>query len=431
MSTQSHTCAALIIAAPASGQGKTTITATLAWHYRRQAKQVRVFKAGPDFLDPMILSFASGHPVYQIDLWMVGETHTRNLITEAARQADIILIEGVMGLFDGAPSTADLAAILDIPVLAVIDASAMAQTFAALAYGLANFRQDVQLAGVLANRVGSARHAEMLTAELPDNLPCLATMPRQTESLPSRYLGLVQADELDDLGQRLDTLTDSLATNPDFVLPQCDIHNDPAEAVPPLLKGIRIGVAKDPAFAFIYQANLDCLTVMGAELVFFSPLTDATLPDVHSLYLPGGYPELHLETLSRNVSMRQAICEHINADNPVLAECGGMLYLCNSLTDKHGHQAEMCGVLPSHAKLQARLTALSLQQISIDEHSLRGHSYHHSLLENPPATTIAYGKSPNNNKLSEAVFQQQRLTASYIHFYFPSNPALIAQWFLP
>ncbi|THF69625.1 MAG: cobyrinate a,c-diamide synthase, partial [Methylophaga nitratireducenticrescens] len=160
MSKQPQTCAALIIAAPASGQGKTTITATLAWHYRRQGKQVRIFKVGPDFLDPMILSFASGHPVYQVDLWMVGETHSRQLIANAAKQADIILIEGVMGLFDGSPSTADLAAILGIPVLAVIDASAMAQTFAALAFGLANFRQDVTLAGVLANRVGSARHTE-------------------------------------------------------------------------------------------------------------------------------------------------------------------------------------------------------------------------------------------------------------------------------
>lgn len=430
MSMQSHTCAALIIAAPASGQGKTTITATLAWHYRRKGKQVRVFKVGPDFLDPMILAYASGFPVYQIDLWMVGETHTRQLLADAAIQADIILIEGVMGLFDGAPSTADLAAILDIPVLAVIDASAMAQTFAALAFGLANFRQDIQLAGVLANRVGSSRHAEMLTADLPDSLPCLATMPRQNESLPSRYLGLVQAEELDDLSQRLDSLADSLVTNPDFALPECKVHSEPTEALPLLLSGIRIGVAKDAAFAFIYQANLDCLTAMGAELVFFSPLTDSILPDVDSLYLPGGYPELHLDTLSQNLPMRQAISAHIKANKPVLAECGGMLYLCKSLTDKHGHQAEMCGVLDASAKLQAKLTALALQQVSIDTHTLRGHTYHHSLLENPPAA-IVHGECPNGNKVSEAVFQQQRLIASYIHFYFPSSPAIIAQWFKP
>ena len=430
MSKQPQTCAALIIAAPASGQGKTTVTATLAWHYRRQGKQVRIFKVGPDFLDPMILSFASGHPVYQVDLWMVGETHSRQLIAEAAQQADIILIEGVMGLFDGAPSTADLAATLGIPVLAVIDASAMAQTFAALAFGLAKFRQDVTLTGFLANRVGSARHAEMLTSTLPDDLPYLATMPRQTESLPSRYLGLVQADELTDLSERLDKLADSIQLNPNFVLPQIKLDYEPVEALPPLLKDLRIGVAKDAAFAFIYRANLDCLTAMGAELVFFSPLTDSTLPEVDSLYLPGGYPELHLETLSQNMSMRQAICEHINANKPIVAECGGMLYLCRTLTDKHGQQAEMCGVLAADAKLQARLTALALQQVTLDNHTLRGHTYHHSLLENQ-LDAIAYAESPNDNKVSEAVFQQLRLTASYIHFYFPSAPELIARWFTP
>lgn len=430
MSMQSHQCAALIIAAPASGQGKTTITATLAWHYRRQGKQVRVFKAGPDFLDPMILAYASGFPVYQIDLWMVGEQHSRQLIADAATQADIILIEGVMGLFDGAPSTADLAAILNIPVLAIIDASAMAQTFAAVAFGLANFRQDVHVAGVLANRVGSPRHAEMITSSLPDNLPCMATMPRQTDSLPSRYLGLVQAEELDDLGQRLDNLADSLVTQSALTLPQCKIHSEPAKALPLLLKGVRIAVAKDAAFAFIYQANLDCLTAMGAELVFFSPLTDATLPAADSLYLPGGYPELHLETLSQNSAMRQAVSEHIKANKPVLAECGGMLYLCRSLTDKNGHQADMCGVLDATAKLQARLTALALQQITIDDLTLRGHSYHHSIMESS-ANAISYGQCPNGNQLSEAVFQQQRLTASYIHFYFPSCPEIIARWLLP
>lgn len=430
MSKQPQTCAALIIAAPASGQGKTTVTATLAWHYRRQGKQVRIFKVGPDFLDPMILSFASGHPVYQVDLWMVGETHSKQLIADAANQADIILIEGVMGLFDGAPSTADLAAILGIPVLAVIDASAMAQTFAALAFGLAHFRPDVTLTGVLANRVGTARHAEMLTSALPEDLPCLATMPRQTESLPSRYLGLVQADEITDLNERLDKLADSIQLNREFVLPQIKLDYEPVEALPPLLKDLRIGVAKDAAFAFIYQANLDCLTAMGAKLVFFSPLTDSKLPEVDSLYVPGGYPELHLETLSQNMSMRQAICDHIKTNKPVLAECGGMLYLCNTLTDKHGNQADMCGVLAADAKLQARLTALALQQVTINNHTLRGHTYHHSLLENHP-DAIVYAECPNGNNVSDAVFQQQRLTASYIHFYFQSAPGLIARWLTP
>ncbi|MCB2426821.1 cobyrinate a,c-diamide synthase, partial [Methylophaga sp. TMB456] len=163
---------------------------------------------------------------------------------------------------------------------------------------------------------------------------------------------------------------------------------------------------------------------------FFSPLMDTALPEVDSLYLPGGYPELHLETLSQNMSMRQAICEHINANKPGVAECGGMLYLCRTLTDKHGQQAEMCGVLAADARLQARLTALALQQVTQDNHILRGHTYHHSLLENQPEA-IVYAECPNGNQVREAVFQHQRLTASYIHFYFPSSPELIARWFTP
>jgi cobyrinic acid a,c-diamide synthase len=232
------------------------------------------------------------------------------------------------------------------------------------------------------------------------------------------------------LNERLDRLADSIQLNPNFVLPQIKLDSAPVEHLPPQLKAIRIGVAKDAAFAFVYQANLDCLTALGAELIFFSPLSDTTLPEVNSLYLPGGYPELHLETLSQNMSMRQAICEHINANKPVLAECGGMLYLCRTLTDKHGHQAEMCGVLAADAKLQARLTALSLQQVTQDNHTLRGQTYHHSMLETQPAA-IDYAECPNGNNVSEAVFQQQRLTASYIHFYFPSAPELIARWFTP
>lgn len=430
MSAQSPRCAALVIAAPASGQGKTTITATLAWRYRRQGKQVRIFKVGPDFLDPMILAYASGHPVYQLDLWMVGQPHSQQLLANAAQQADIILIEGVMGLFDGSPSTADLAATFGIPVLAIIDASAMAQTFAAIAYGLAHYRTDVNVAGVLANRTGSDRHAAMLNAALPVTIPCLATMPRQSQPLPSRYLGLVQANEIDDLAQRLDVLADSLQINADFVLPTLEFPSSPISTLPQHLNGLRIGVANDAAFAFIYQANLDCLEAMGAELVYFSPLLDADLPQVDSLYLPGGYPELHLQTLSHNDSMKQQITQHMMANKPILAECGGMLYLCKTLTDKDGNSAAMCGLLNADARLQARLTALALQEINLDGQTLRGHSYHHSTLETS-AVAITKASCPNGNSVQEAVYQQQRLTASYIHFYFPSNPAFIADWLRP
>ncbi|HYM48429.1 MAG TPA: cobyrinate a,c-diamide synthase, partial [Burkholderiaceae bacterium] len=193
-------CPALFISAPASGQGKTTITAALAIRERRRGRRVRVFKTGPDFIDPMILERASGNPVYQLDLWMGGENHCRNLLYDAAGHADLILIEGVMGLFDGQPSSADLAALFGIPVLAVIDASAMAQTFGAIAFGLARFRDDISVAGVIANRVGSEHHAEILGPSLPADLPMLGWLARDADfTLPERHLGLVQAREIADL----------------------------------------------------------------------------------------------------------------------------------------------------------------------------------------------------------------------------------------
>lgn len=185
---QTNECVALIIAAPASGQGKTTVTATLAKYYRQQDKRVRVFKVGPDFLDPMILQQASGNPVYQLDFWMVGEQQSRQLLADAAADADLILIEGVMGLFDGNPSTADLSATLNIPVLAVIDGSAMAQTFGKLAYGLAHYRDDITLAGVVANRTASECHQDMLTESLSDTLSWFAVLPHNVDTtLPSRH----------------------------------------------------------------------------------------------------------------------------------------------------------------------------------------------------------------------------------------------------
>ncbi|OUR70894.1 cobyrinic acid a,c-diamide synthase [Methylophaga sp. 42_8_T64] len=424
-------CSAVVIAAPASGQGKTTVTATLARYYCQQGKQVRVFKAGPDFLDPTILEVASGHPVYQLDLWMVGKPACQQLLAEAAQQADVILIEGVMGLFDGDPSTADLATTFGIPVLAVIDASAMAQTFAALAYGLQHFQSDLPFAGVFANRIGSERHYQMLIDALPDDVNCFGALPRQVESaIPSRHLGLVQANEIDDLDQRLDQYCSKLVIEPATVLPQVAIDSAVTDKIAAKLQGQTIAIARDAAFSFIYQANLALLQQLGAELVFFSPLTDSTLPAADSIYLPGGYPELHLSALADNQPMKSAIQQHFDANKPIVAECGGMLYLTNSITDKQGEHAEMVGILAGDVTMQPRLAALALQQVSLNNKSLRGHTYHHSTFANE-LTAIAQAENPNGNHTHEAVYQQQRLTASYIHFYFPSNPDAIVELFLP
>ncbi|WAH57458.1 cobyrinate a,c-diamide synthase [Pseudomonas silvicola] len=430
--TQPRHCPAVLIAAPASGQGKTTVTAALARLHRNQGRKVRVFKCGPDFLDPMILERASGAPVYQLDLWMVGADESRRLLWEAAAEADLILIEGVMGLFDGTPSSADLARHFGVPVLGVIDGTAMAQTFGALALGLARYQSDLPFAGVLANRVGTLRHAQLLEGSLTEGLRWYGALSRETGiELPSRHLGLVQASELNDLDLRLDAAAAALADSCEVALPPPVAFAAPTP-VPcePLLAGVRIAVARDEAFAFTYGASLDLLRAMGAQLSFFSPLHDGRLPACDSLYLPGGYPELHHPTLAANTSMLSDIREHHAAGKPLLAECGGMLYLLDALTDVDGVRADLLGLLPGEAVMQKRLAALALQAVELPEGTLRGHTYHHSLTRTE-LTPIARGLSPNGGRGAEAVYRLGRLTASYVHFYFPSNPAAIAALFRP
>ncbi|MGF6593983.1 cobyrinate a,c-diamide synthase [Pseudomonas sp. 2835] len=431
MSDARH-CPAVLIAAPASGQGKTTVTAALARLHRNQGRKVRVFKCGPDFLDPMILERASGAPVYQLDLWMVGEQESRRLLWEAAAEADLILIEGVMGLFDGTPSSADLARHFGVPVLAVIDGTAMAQTFGALALGLARYQPDLPFAGVLANRVGTLRHAQLLEGSLTEGLRWYGGLSRETGiELPSRHLGLVQASELNDLDARLDAAAAALGASCDAALPPAVRFAAPTElAIEPLLQGVRIAVARDEAFAFTYGANLDLLRAMGAQLAFFSPLHDASLPAADSLYLPGGYPELHHQALAANTSMLDAIRAHHHAGKPLLAECGGMLYLLDALTDVAGERAELLGLLAGEAVMQKRLAALALQAVELPEGTLRGHTYHHSLTSTG-LEPIARGQSPNGGRGAEAVYRQGRLTASYVHFYFASNPQASAALLCP
>jgi cobyrinic acid a,c-diamide synthase len=422
----------MLIAAPASGQGKTTVTAALARLHRNRGRRVRVFKCGPDFLDPMILERASGAPVYQLDLWMVGADESRRLLWEAAETADLILVEGVMGLFDGTPSSADLAIALGLPVMGVIDGTAMAQTFGALALGLALYNPALSFLGVLANRVGSERHGQLLRGSLTQGMRWFGGLPReQAMTLPSRHLGLVQASELDDLDRRLDAAAEALAASCDNALPPPVSFEAPAGLrLPPLLEGVRIAVAQDQAFAFLYPANLDALREMGAQLSFFSPLADSALPPCDSLYLPGGYPELHHQRLAANLPMLTAIREHHRSGQPLLAECGGMLYLLDGLTSVDGERAALLGLMPGEATMQKRLAALALQQVTLPEGSLRGHTYHHSLTSTP-WQPVARGESPNGGRGAEAVYQAGRLTASYVHFYFPSDPGLAAALLRP
>ncbi|VAW57759.1 Cobyrinic acid a,c-diamide synthetase, partial [hydrothermal vent metagenome] len=362
------TCRALMISAPASGQGKTTVTAALAFYFRQQGKKVRVFKTGPDFIDPMILQHASKQPVHQLDLWMVGESECRKRLAEAAEVSDLILIEGVMGLFDGNPSSADLAEMFGIPVLAIIDSKGMAQTFGAVAHGLVNYRPSLKFAGVLANRVASANHAEMLAESLPENAGSLRYMVKDENlAFPSRHLGLYQASEIESLDEILQTAAkalhvpslDVLAPEVEFIFPESEMPEQDISVLQ-RLKSTRIGIAKDEAFSFIYAANIECLEKMGAEIHYFSPMHDTVLPELDSLWFPGGYPELYAQELAGNQPMKQAISDHFEADKPILAECGGMLYLNETLqtlneennSDNDSQKYIMVGLLPGQAIMQ-------------------------------------------------------------------------------
>ncbi|HEX7814291.1 cobyrinate a,c-diamide synthase [Dyella sp.] len=427
-----HRCPALLVSAPASGQGKTSVTAALARWHRRQGRKVSVFKTGPDFLDPTVLARASGGAVYQLDLWMGGEEDVRERLHRAAAEADLLLIEGVMGLFDGSLSSADLAVRLGIPVLAVIDGSAMAQTFGAVAFGLAHYRAGLRVYGVTANRVGSDYHAQLLADSLPPDLTWLGALPRAAElALPERHLGLVAAGEQDDIDMRLDALADAWGAHARDVLPApVGFPATHRSVFMPLLKGKRIAIAQDAAFCFLYPANLDLLRDAGAELIFFSPVAGDALPACDAVWLPGGYPELHLAALARNTRLRDALHAHVDAELPLLAECGGMLYVLDALTDRDGVTYPMAGLLQGQAAMQSRLCALGMQSVTLPEGSLRGHTFHYAqaqITRSPVALTVNPDKGPSR----EGVYRHHRMTASFMHLYFPSNADAAMRLFLP
>ena len=422
---------ALLIAAPASGHGKTTVVAALARLHTRLGRKVRVFKCGPDFLDPQVHALACGSPCENIDFRMCGEDDARWRLARAAEEADLILVEGVMGLHDGEPSSAELARRLGLPILLVIDASAMAGSFGAVAWGLKHYRDGAPITHVLANRVGSDYHGELCRATLPDDIAWAGALPRDANAaMPERHLGLLPAAEIADLDARIERMADLLAATAAAELPPAvELGVPPRLTFPDLLQGKTIAVARDAAFCFLYPANIECLAAMGAKLVFFSPLADATLPDCDSVWLPGGYPELHGPAIAANRGMRTALRVHVAAGKPLLAECGGMMACFDTLYGIDGTAHATFGLLPGSVRMQARLAGLGMLAADLPEGKLAGHTFHYSTadtaLEPLAHATRTAGKS------SEAIYRVGRLTASYMHFYFPSSPDATARLFLP
>jgi cobyrinic acid a,c-diamide synthase len=425
----------VLVAATASGQGKTTVTAALARRFRRMGQRVRVLKCGPDFIDPMLLERASGAPVHTLDLWMVGPELCRRRLADAAREADVVLIEGVMGLYDGQPSAADLAREFGIPVLAVIDAAAMAQTAGAVVLGLRDYG-PVQLAGVVANRIAGEGHARMVADSLRD-IPLLATLPGQQQHLPERHLGLVPPGEVAGLDAILDLLADQLSLDesawdalppqlPAQWLAQLPDSLLPPEPVPPLLAGRTVAIARDAAFCFLYPANLDILRALGARLAFFSPLADEPVPeDADAVYLPGGYPELHCPALSQAARWQDSIRAAHRAGLPILAECGGMMAVADAIVDKAGRSWPMAALLPGQARMTVRLAGLGAQALPTAAGILRGHNFHYSVLDTA-IEPVAHTVNHPSGAAGEAVYRAGSLTASYFHAFFASNPEAAA-----
>lgn len=417
----------LLVAAIASGQGKTTVTAALARRLRRMGQRVHVFKCGPDFIDPMVLEHASRAKVHTLDLWMVGLEQSRQRLARAAREADVVLVEGVMGLYDGDPSAADLARAFDLPVLAVIDASAMAQTAGAVVLGLRDYG-PVRMAGVVANRVASEGHARMVAASLRD-IPLLATLPKQARQLPERHLGLVVPGEVDDIDAILDDLADQLQLDEaawNALAPQLPDEALPVPPVAPLLAGKTVAIARDAAFCFLYAANVDTLEALGARVRWFSPLADEPVPeDADAVYLPGGYPELHCETLAQAARWRDSIRAAHAAGLPILGECGGMMVLADTLVDNDGRAWPMASLFPGRVLMQPRLAGLGPQAVATQAGQMRGHTFHYSRLETPLPPAAWTAKHPSGAQ-GEAVYRAGSLTASYFHAFFASNPAAAA-----
>ncbi len=438
----------LVIAGVHSGSGKTTVTLGLMAALLRRGLKVAPFKVGPDFIDPGHHARISGAVSRNLDGWMLSRAYNEQCFQKHRQAADLALVEGVMGLFDGydglseAGSTAQMAKWLNLPVLLVVDAQSMARSAAALIQGFENFDKDLQFAGVVFNNLGSPRHRQYLQDALAGNvrMPFLGGLLRSEQiRIPERHLGLVTRDDhplTEDAISRLAGLVaenielDTLLASLPPVAPAT--AQKPAPPATPQ-EGVRIGVARDNAFCFYYQDNLDLLADCGAELVFFSPLTDAGLPnDLDGLYLGGGYPELFAGQLSANITMCRQIREKSIDAMPIYAECGGFMYLCRDVSDMDGNCHAMTGCFPFATRMDDRLKALGYREITLTADTIigkagrriRGHEFHYSLItEAAPVCDTVYrvGARTGIQETSEGYRVHQTL-GSYVHLHFGSQP---------
>lgn len=453
---------ALVIAGERSGVGKTTVTLALLAALCHRQHSVQSFKVGPDYIDPMFHEAVTGRPCRNLDPVLTSEDYMRQCFSQHC-QTDYALVEGVMGLFDGATgaddwaSTAHIARLLNLPILLVLDCSRLSRSVAAIVHGYCSFDPRLRIAGVVLNRVGSERHLELLTAALaPLHIPILGVLRRDDAiTIPDRHLGLVPTAELNGLKDLIEQLAwigeqtfdwakllPLLQTQSSPIKPLL-VEQSPFKPLPiphsPLASQpvLRIAIAYDSAFSFYYRDNLEQLEQQGAELVFWSPLQDTNFPnEISGLYFGGGFPEMFAAALTENQVIRQAVRQAIRAGMPTYAECGGLMYLAEALLDFEGHRWEMVGILPTIAQMGTRLTlgyrhAIAQQDgpLLAKGDSVWGHEFHRSSLaipSDPPLYRIR-GYDPQSPIQTEG-WHQSHLHASYVHLHWGARPELPARF---
>ena len=436
---------ALLIAGTHSGCGKTTVTLAVMAALARRGVRVQPFKCGPDFIDPSLHRLVTGRVSRNLDVRMCGTDFVRRTFARHAPADGCSVVEGVMGLFDGdRGSAACLAKTLDLPVLLVVDVRSAAESVAAVVKGFDTLDPEVRVAAVVANRIGSARHGEMVAAAIRAHCrpEVLGLVPRRAEvAIPSRHLGLHMGEEQPLTAGGLDQLARLAEDHLDLdrLLALAADRQPVTDAFPAAAaavsgdRPVRIGVARDSAFCFYYEDNLDLLRAAGAELVFFSPLIDRDLPvDLGGLYLGGGYPELYAERLAANTSLRAAIRAFADSGRPVLAECGGFMYLTRALVDLEGREHSMVGVYPCRARMQNRLASLGYRQPTLTRDTwlgpagtvLAGHEFHYSTLEGElPATTafrLDHGRAEG--------YLHENVLAGYVHLHWGRTPEVATRF---
>ncbi len=445
----------IVIAGTQSGTGKTSLSLALVTSLKRRGLRVQTFKIGPDFLDPSYLTLASERPCYNLDGWMTRKEYALALFSRTTRDADIAVIEGVMGLFDGSDpgssegSTAEMARWLDAPVLLVVNVHGMARSLSAVVKGCVEFERDLKVAGIVANRSGSDHHKDWLAQSLRSaNLPSLlGAIPRGTfPTLASRHLGLVTADPQNLPARILENLADALeqSISVDTVLqiarnaPPLPV-TEPEQEAKPCPKRVSIGVAYDRAFHFYYPDNLDELKGRGCDLIFFSPLRDTKLPEgIDALYFGGGYPEEFAEPLAENREMQEAVRQFARRGLPLYAECGGLMYLTQGIETTRGKRYPMVGLLPVWSRMLNRLKSLGYVEVTLVRNSLwgdkgavlRGHEFHYSELVGAPSEDSRWTHVYRiKRRRSEIIFpeglQQNNVLASYVHLHWASQPGNI------